>query len=467
MDFPALFARQQAHFHAEVKFHTPARRRKKLERLKEAFLNRRQQIYDASLADLNRGPMETEVTDFLPVLLEITHAIKHMESWAKPTPRSGGMLMIGTSAYTYPEPKGVAYIIAPWNFPIMLALNPVISAVAAGNCFILKPSELAPHSSALLKSLLAEVFSEEEAAVIEGDGAVAAELSKLPFDHVFFTGSTAVGKMVMRAAAEHLSPVTLELGGVNPAVVDKSADLRDTAEKVVWSKLYNCGQACVSVNDLWVHTSVHDDLMGEIEAAMVRMYGPLRDIQDNPDYCRIVHPRHVARIEKIRQETVAAGGKEIVGAAADAANRFVPPVVIDQAPFASAAFQEEIFGPVLAVKTWEDESQLWQSLRSRPKPLSAYAFTRSERFFERFLANVSSGSTCLNEVVLQFAHLELPFGGIGASGMGRAHGQAGFMAFSNERSVLRQRTGLTNGKLFYPPYKDSFVKILEWVDRYL
>ncbi len=466
-EFQLLFDRQKAHFHQVVKHTSMADRKNKLRHFREVFLARRADIYAAAYTDLGRNEMETEVADILPTILEISHTLKNLEDWAKPQYKAGGWLMTGTKAYVYPEPKGVCQIISPWNFPFLLALGPLTSAIAAGNTVILKPSEFTPNCSKLLAEMITAAFPEEEVAVLLGDYTVAESLSTLPFDHVFFTGSPEIGRKVMRAAAEHLSSITLELGGVNPAIVDKSANLRDTAEKIVWGKLYNCGQACVSVNDIWVHASVKDALLDEIKSAMERLYGDVSQIEKNNDFARIVHPKHITRINRILESTVAAGGKVIMGGAGNEETRFFPPTIIEGAGLDSAAFQEEIFGPMVAITTWTDEQQLFNDINSRPKPLSLYCFTRSDAFFERVLKNTSAGTTCLNEVILQFAHPELPFGGTNWSGFGKAHGQAGFLAFSNERSVLRQRTGITNGKLFYPPYAESFHQLLKTLEKWL
>ncbi len=371
-------------------------------------------------------------------------------------------MLLGLRARITYQPKGVCLIIAPWNFPFLLAIGPLISAIAAGNVVIIKPSEMTPHTSELIVSLVTELFNKEEVAVVEGDYKIAEELLTLPFDHVFFTGSPANGQKVMRAAAEHLSSITLELGGKNAAIVDETADLKDAAEKIVWGKFLNGGQSCLSINYLYVHASRFDELLNHIKIILTSVYPP-----SNSEMACIVNGAHFGRLNKAITDAVSKGATIFSGGTTNIDTRYIEPTILTNVTLDSIVMQEDIFGPVMPILKYEQIEEVITYINRNSKPLALYVFTRNNKFAERVFSETSSGSFAINETTIQFVHPKLPFGGNRASGLGRAHGHAGFLAFSDERPVVRQRRGLTTIKLVYPPYTNFVKRLIDFMIRWL
>ncbi|QDA60488.1 aldehyde dehydrogenase family protein [Hymenobacter jejuensis] len=421
-------------------------------------------IQAALQADFRKPAEETDLTEIWPSQIEIKHAIKHLRKWTKPRKVGTPMALLGTKSWVQCEPKGVCLIIAPWNYPFYLALDPLVSALAAGNCCIVKPSEITPHVAALLRRMAEELFDPAEVVVVEGDKEVATVLLRLPFDHIFFTGSPAIGKVVMRAAAEHLTSVTLELGGKSPVIVDETADLRDAAEKIVWGKCINAGQTCVAPDYLLVHENVKSDLVQHIREAIHRFYDPAGEgVAASASYARIVNKHHFERLASLLEEAQYQGATVEMGGIVEASQCFIEPTLLIGAAPNSRLMQEEIFGPLLPVQTFSTLMQATSFVNERPRPLALYVFSGSRENQKYLLQNIPAGGSCVNETILHLAHPELPFGGIGNSGIGRAHGYSGFLAFSNEKSVLKQRTGQTGIKTMYPPYNDKVKRMIGWL----
>ncbi|MBX0291474.1 aldehyde dehydrogenase family protein [Hymenobacter sp. HSC-4F20] len=462
-----LFARQRTRAEA-LRSEAVNARAVRLRKLGTWITNNRAAIQQALYSDFRKPTAETDVTEIWSTQTELRHTLRHLRQWARPRKVGTPLSLVGTRGWVQYEPKGVCLIMAPWNYPFYLALDPLISALAAGNCCIIKPSEMTPTVAALLSRMCQELFDPAEVAVVEGDKEVATALLQLPFHHIFFTGSPQVGKLVMRAAAEHLSSVTLELGGKSPAIVDETANLRDAAEKLVWGKGLNAGQTCVAPDYLLVHEAVRDQLVEEIRAVVQRFYNPAGEgIAASASYARIVNDHHYARVAGLLTEARAQGATVALGGHTDAAQRFIEPTVLIEVPAESRLMQEEIFGPLLPIRTFHALPEAVAEVNSRPHPLALYIFTQSAEHQRYLLQNIPAGGACVNETILHLGHPELPFGGLGNSGLGRAHGLAGFQAFSNEKSVLKQRVGRTGLKPIYPPYTPQVKKLVNWLLKWL
>ena len=425
----------------------------KIRALHDAVLARRQEIRDALWADYRKPPEEVDLSEIFPVVGEARHAMRHLKKWMKPHRVSTRLALAGSRSWIAYDPKGVVLIISPWNFPINLTFGPLVSAIAAGNCAILKPSEMTPNASACMKRIVEEVFDENEVAVIEGDAAVAQQLLTKRFDHIFFTGSPAVGKVVMKAAAEHLTSVTLELGGKSPAIIDRTANLREAARKIAWGKFLNSGQVCIAPDYVLVDESVRDAFLQELRAARHDSGGD------------IVNERHAQRVKNLVDDAVASGARVIAGGHFEG-RRMEPTILADVSPY-SAIMREEIFGPVLPVLTYRDRGEALEIIAEREKPLVVYVFSRDRRVVKRYIRDTRSGGTVINDTLIHFYQLNLPFGGVGNSGVGKSHGFYGFEAFSNARGFLEQPTRWSGIQMLYPPFTPLKRKIIDFMLRYL
>jgi aldehyde dehydrogenase (NAD+) len=362
----------------------------------------------------------------------------------------------------------VVLILAPWNYAFSLVVAPLVAAVAAGNCAILKPSEKTPATSAFLRRFIAEVFAEDEVTVVEGGGEAAEALLALPFDHVFFTGGARIGRSVMAAAARHLASVTLELGGKSPTIVDETANVRAAAQRVVGGKFLNAGQTCVAPDYALVHASRTAEFVAEAKRALDERYGLEGAARaTSGDYCRIVDAGHFARLVDVLDRSVAAGARVEVGGERDASERYLAPTILSGVTFDSPVMAEEIFGPVLPVLAYTDLDAALVRLRALGAPLALYIFSRSAAAVEHILAETTAGGTAVNATLLQYGNPGLPFGGVGASGQGSYHGIYGFRTFSHERAVLRQREP-SLARFLFPPYRGlihaigrQFLRLLE------
>jgi aldehyde dehydrogenase (NAD+) len=441
-----IFAAQQKTALA-LRGSTAAERIAKLKKLEAAILAHQPAIYRALAEDLHKAEAESDLSDLMPVLAEIRHATRHLAHWMRPRRVGTTRLMLGTAARIRPEPRGVTLIISPWNYPVGLTLAPLVSAIAAGNTAMVKPSELSPATSAVLAQIIGACFEPAEVAVFQGDASVASALLDLPFDHMFFTGSPAIGRVVMAAAAKHLSSVTLELGGKSPAIVDPSANIVKAARSIVWGKFLNAGQTCIAPDHVFVHESVLPQFLDAVKAAITRMYG---DAKTSPDYGRIINARHFFRLSAMLDDAAGRGAEVVSAAPPEAGQKFIAPTLLLRPDTASAAMQEEIFGPILPVIPYQELGQVIAQINAGPKPLALYVFGRDEGNIERVLEQTSSGGACVNLSLLQFTHANLPFGGVNNSGIGASHGEFGFRAFSHERAVLRDRFSTIS--MLFPPY---------------
>lgn len=425
----------------------------RLRKLRAAVEARREEIARAMKADFGKPAAEVELSEIHPVLSEIAHTSAHLHEWMRPQPVDTPVLLAATRSELRYEPRGVALVIAPWNYPFGLLMTPLVAAIAAGNCAMLKPSNKTPHTSHVLKELVSSTFDESEVALFEGSVALGDALLELPFDHVFFTGSTRVGQKVMAAAARHLASVTLELGGKSPVVVDASADAGAAGERVAWGKYLNAGQTCIAPDYAFVHESKAEAFLASLRAAVARFYGASEEARaQSHDLCRLVDRASFTRVAAAIEGTVAAGARVEIGGRPDPETRFIPPTVLSGVAPDAPLMVEEIFGPVLPVLTFRERAEVFRHVQARGKPLALYVFARDEEAVEDVLRNTSAGGTVVNNVLLHYGNPNLPFGGVGASGLGSYHGHHGFKAFSHERAVLRQ-TGPALIKLFFPPYR--------------
>jgi aldehyde dehydrogenase (NAD+) len=446
---------------------TAAERRLKLTKLLNAILERKDALLDAAQRDLSKHPTETNLTEVLPLVGELKHTIAKLQRWMKPHRVGPTLATLGTKSRVMYQPKGRCLLISPWNYPLSLALGPLVSAVAAGNTAILKPSEFTPHTNRVVKEIVNAVFASDEVAVVEGAAETATALLALPFDHIFFTGSPAVGKIVMAAAARNLTSVTLELGGKSPVIVDASADLRGAAEHIIWGKMVNAGQTCIAPDYVYVHREVADRFVDLCRSTIAQRYGDSdAAIKSSPDFPRMIHRRHAERVAQLMDEAVQAGGKVACGGISDAESRYVAPTLLRDVPPAARIRSEEIFGPVLPILTFDALDTVIAEINAAPKPLALYVWSKSERTLRALETNTSSGSLCVNLCLQQFAQHNLPFGGVNTSGIGNAHGFFGFKAFSHERAVMSAGP-LSALELLFPPYNDRKRRLSELLIKHV
>jgi aldehyde dehydrogenase (NAD+) len=447
----------QKEYALELRHSTAQERITKLKKLKAIILHYRPQIHEAVYKDFKKSSAEADLGEIFGVLASITHTIKHLKQWMKPKRVPTPLNMIGSSSKVYFEPKGVTLIISPWNYPFQLAIDPLLYAIAGGNTAIVKPSEMTPNTSALIKKIVNEVFDEKEVAVLEGDATIAQVLLKQPFDHIFFTGSPMLGKVIMEAAAKHLTSVTLELGGKSPTIVDETTNIKDAAQKIIWGKFMNCGQTCIAPDYLLVHESVKDALVEEMKENIKKLYGQdnTTTIEESPDYTRVVNQRHFSRIKGLLEDAVEKGAKVLDGGEMNADDNFIAPTLITEVDDNMAVMSEEIFGPILPIISFKSLKEATDYVNTKPKPLALYCFSKDKKNQEFVIKNTSAGGTAINETLAHISNPDLPFGGVNNSGIGKTHGYYGFLAFSNERAVLNQRIGWTTLKMLYPPYTDK------------
>lgn len=450
MDFAAASQRHRAFFQTGVT-RSVEFRRAQLERLAGALERHEARLLAALHADLRKSPMQGYATEIGLVQAEIRHARKQLARWAAPQRRRTPWFIAPARGWVQSEPFGVALILGPWNYPVQLLLAPLVSAIAAGNCVMLKPSELAPRTAEVIGTLLRECFAGEYISVATGGADVAEALLRQQFDKIFFTGSTRVGRLVMAAAAKHLTPVTLELGGKCPAIVCADAPVELAARRIAWGKFMNAGQTCVAPDFVLVAREARDPFVAAMKKALHEFYG------DDParcaDYGRIVNQAHFARLVNYLRD-----GKVVHGGQHDAKDLFIAPTMLADVSPDAAVMQEEIFGPVLPVLEFDTLDEALGLLRGKPTPLALYVFTRDRGTEARALADARSGGACVNDVVSHMIGTGLPFGGLGESGMGAYHGRAGFEAFSHQRAILRRATWLDT-PFRYPPQKLSLAAL--------
>lgn len=438
-------------------------RKARLSKLRTWTHTNRAAIEQAIHADLKRHPLETDGIELFSVLAELKHALENLDRWAAAKKVDAPFTMLGTASYIQYEPRGVSLILSPWNYPFLLCVGPLVSALAAGNTVMLKPSELTPTVSRLLKRMTDEVFDPSIVSTAEGGPEVSQALLKLPFDHIFFTGSPSVGKLVMKAAAENLSSVTLELGGKSPSIITGTANIEEAAERTAVAKFINNGQTCLAPDYILVDKKVSTRFVQSLVEHTKKLFTQDgQSFESSEHYCRIVNDKNFIRLKSLVEETVSLGAEVVYGGTDDQKTRFIHPTIITNAPEHSRIMQEEIFGPILPIVTYNDLKDAIAFVNDRPKPLALYIFSNDKKDQRKILRETSSGGVCINDSAIHFLNHHLPFGGVNSSGIGKSHGYYGFLTFSNEKPVLKQRHGITTVKLFYPPYSLRSKKLIDW-----
>jgi aldehyde dehydrogenase (NAD+) len=462
-DLTALFERLAAKAPA-LRETTAEQRADKIRRLLAATLAARPAILEAARKELRLQDTDVDA-QLLMVKTEAEFIAAHLAEWMRPQPVQGTLMTLGKKCYVQYEPKGVVLNLATWNAPIAIGLVPLLGAIAAGNACLLKPSELAPHSARVLADIVGQVFPEDEFAVVQGGPEVAQEVLRLPFNHIFFIGGHAVGRLVMRAAAEHFASVTLEMGGKNPAIIDRSADLRDAAKKIAWGRVANCGQVCLAPDYALVHETVQRAFIDELGKALKAMYDAAgAGFRHSPELPRIVNRRHFDRIKGLLDDALAQGATLEFGGETEAEDLYISPTLLSNVNDGMRIMQEEIFGPILCVLPFREREDVVREIRKRPKPLGLYLFARDREFIDWVLAHTTSGSTVVNHNLIQSGtNPHLPFGGVNHSGIGRIGGRYSFLECSNPRAVVEDGPGIGDPDLMFPPYSDKYKQAIAWM----
>lgn len=425
---------------------------KALSALESLIRENQEAICQALYLDLRKPRQEALVGEIFVTLEEISVAKKNLRKWMRPEHRPTPLVLWPARSRVYWEPLGVVLIIGPWNYPFHLALAPLVGALAAGNCAVVKPSELTPHTSRLLAELVAKYFAPELVHVVEGGVAETTALLKEKFDHIFFTGSTAVGKIIMQAAAPQLIPVTLELGGKSPVIIMEDADLDLAARRIAWGKFNNAGQTCVAPDYVYAHESVRDELLRKLKESITAQFGA--EPRKSESFARIVNERNFHRLMAMIQAE-----KVVIGGSADLKDLYIAPTILRDVSWDDPVMQEEIFGPILPVHSFTNREKVFSDILSRPKPLAAYLFARSSDHHRQFIERLSFGGGCINDVLVHLGNPHLPFGGVGESGMGRYHGWESFKVFSHAKSVMHRYSWLDLSAR-YAPYTERKLNLI-------
>ena len=431
-------------------------RKLQLQKLRKAIEANEADVMDALYHDLKKSPEEAYSTEIGFVYSEISNSLKHLQEWMQPVTVSSPLIIFPSSSKIIRDPLGVTLIIAPWNYPFQLVMAPLIGSIAGGNCSVIKPSEFTPHTSAIIEKIIAEAFSLNYITVATGNGAeVVPQLMKqYRFDHVFFTGSISVGRQIALMAADKLVPVTLELGGKSPCIVDKDVNLKVAAQRIAWGKFTNVGQTCVAPDYLLVHESRKNELVELLEKSVHQYYG------DNPlqsaDYGKIVNENRFNKLESFLSQ-----GSIVFGGETNKEKLYISPTVLENVAETSPVMQEEIFGPILPLYTFKDHQQAIEMVRRMPNPLALYIFTNNAKVEKLYTEKISFGGGCINNTLIHLANAKLPFGGVGNSGVGTYHGKFSFDTFTRQKSVAKTSTWI-DPPAKYPPYSGK-LKILKWL----
>ena len=426
---------------------------KQLKKLKSVIEKNKEEIIESLSIDMRRHPFESKISETEMIKSEINFAIKNINSWTKPKKVKTSITTFPSYGEIFPEPFGLSLIISPWNYPFQLCFVPLVGSISAGNCSLIKPSEISPNTSKLIAKIVNESFDPDFVCAIQGNVSVAKKILCQKFDYIFFTGGTLVAKHIMVAAAENLTPITLELGGKSPCIVDKDIKIDETAKRIVWGKFFNAGQVCIAPDYLLVQKEIKEELIEKIKYYIHDFYG--KDPKKSSSFARIINERHFDRICKFFSE-----GKIIEGGSFDKKDLYIAPTLIDDVSLNFKVMKEEIFGPVLPILEYKDQKEAILIVNKFPKPLSLYFFSSNKSKQNEILKNTSSGGVCINDTILHFGERNLPFGGVGDSGIGKYHGKATFDLFSNKKSVLKRSFSFDITSLLrFPPHsKKKFKK---------
>ena len=432
------------------------------------YINERKNVAKITAAlskDLGKSEEEVTLSEIYPLLLTIKTVAKNLKRWSQdeylPTP----LTMIGLTSSIKYEPKGHVLIIGPWNYPFMLAINPLIYAIAAGNAVIVKPSEIAANTSALVKEMITEIFPTNEVTVIEGGVEETTHLLAKKFNHIYFTGSPNVGKIVMEAGAKHLCSVTLELGGKSPVIIDQTTNIKTTAKKIAWAKTLNCGQTCIAPDYILVKKEVEKDFIAAYKQAITELLDPNNNGINNSAYFgNIINKKNYDRLINLIEDAKEKGALVSDYSLASKENKFIPPVVVANTNNSMSIMKEEIFGPLLPIITFESLNDVITQINELPKPLALYIMSKSSKTVDHIIKNTSAGNTMVNELMMNVAHPDLPFGGVNNSGIGKSNGRYSFINFSNERGLMKRKWG--THKFIYPPFNKTIYKLLKIIARF-
>lgn len=426
-----------------------------LDKLKNIILEYEDLIIDSLYKDLGKSPFESYSTEIGMVLSEISHAQKNIKNWSKVKKVKTPLTNFKAKSYIYPEPYGNVLIISPWNYPLQLTLAPLLGAIAAGNTALIKPSSSSLHTSNTIEKMINENFPEEFIHVINMDSKSADYLLDKKFDYIFYTGSVSVGKLIMGKASKHLTPITLELGGKSPCIVDKEGDIDIFAKRIVWGKFLNAGQTCVAPDYVYVHKDIKDKLIEKIVKYIEYFYG--KNIKDNDEYPRIINKKQFNRLISLIDEN-----KLIYGGDSDLESLYISPTIMDNITWDDPVMEDEIFGPILPLLEYESIVQVIEEIKKRPRPLALYVFSTNPKVVTKVINSLSFGGGCINDTVMHLANPHLPFGGIGDSGMGAYHGEYSFHTFTHYKSILDKSLS-PDVDTRYPPYKGK----LKWVKKFM
>lgn len=439
-------------------------RMKRLDALYKEIWKRRDDLKEAMWLDFRKPPEEVDLTEIFVIKSEIKAVKKGLREWMKPKRVPGGLALVGSSSWVRSEAKGVALIIAPWNYPMQLMFRPMVAAIAAGCTVMLKPSEVTANTAQVVAEIVSEVFDPSEVALIQGGVETATQLLELPFNHIYFTGSPAVGKIVMRAAAKHPCSVTLELGGKSPVIVDDLKSLKSTAKKIAWAKLSNAGQICVAPDYVFIPSHRKEEFLQALKNAMIELYPG--GLEENKDFQRIAAPHHAERIGKLVNDAVDRGATLLHGGSVNTEKCWVEPTILSDVDANASILEEEIFGPVLPVVTYQSLDEVVSFINERPTPLALYIYSKRKKFIREVLDQVQSGGASINNCVIHVSSNHLPFGGLGNSGIGSGHGEHGFREFTHYRGVYEQHFDGA-GALLMPPYTQWKTKLVDRLLRWL
>ncbi|HMG93003.1 MAG TPA: aldehyde dehydrogenase family protein [Chryseolinea sp.] len=456
------FSRQKKEV-ASLRIEPIANRKARLVKLRDWIHANRKAIHAAMYSDFQKNPTEVDTLELYHVLGEIKHTLTNLDVWSRPRKIDAPLTMLGTRSFIQYEPRGVALVISPWNYPFSLCIGPLVSALAAGNAVILKPSEFTPHVASIISRMVKEVFDPAIVSCFEGGPDVSTSLLRLPFDHIFFTGSPAIGKVVMRAAAENLSSVTLELGGKSPVIITNDASLNDAAQRIAFTKFVNNGQTCVAPDYILIDERLKERFTKKLIEQTKKLFAEDGgSIEASAHYCRIVNEKHFVRLNDLLSDALNNGAHLEFGGSVNTATRFIHPTILSNVSSSSRVMDEEIFGPILPIIGYNNITEAIKIVNSKPKALALYIFTNDSNLQEKILSETSAGGVCVNDCGVHFFHHNLPFGGVNNSGIGKSHGYYGFLAFSNEKPVLKQRRGLTTIHPFLPPYTKFSQRFMDW-----
>ncbi|RPG64192.1 MAG: aldehyde dehydrogenase family protein [Flammeovirgaceae bacterium TMED290] len=437
---------------------------KKLKKLKEKILDNRKNIKDALKKDFKKNGSEVDLTEIFPVIQEINHNVKNLKKWMRSKRVNTPISLIGSTSYISYEPKGLVLIITPWNFPINLTFITLINAISAGNAVLIKPSEITDHTSKIIKNIIDDTFDSNEVNTVLGGVETAEEVLKLKFDHILFIGSPTIGKLIMKAASNHLTSVTLELGGKSPTIIDEKVDLNTTARRIAWAKFLNNGQVCIAPDYILVNKKIKDIFLQLLVENIKKIY--TEKSQNSSCYCRIVNKKQFLRLINLIEDVKKYDGKIYFGGKNNSEDLFLEPTILTEISEKSKINNEEIFGPILPIYEFEDIDDAINVINKKEKPLALYIYSNIKKNINKVLEKTSSGGVCINHSTLHYSNYHLPFGGVNNSGFGRCHGIYGFREFSNQKSIFKQRIKFSPTDLIIPPYTNFKKRLIDIMIKY-